>query len=181
MGPLGHGAVVKALPYRQYQVKMDGSGRLSLRNRQFLRKFKPLLMVQKPRQHLLGVVSYSSPTPSLVIKLLHLLMIPHHLKIGTLQLAQPNCPPSPVLGPAGGLLRPGTPDLDTAGSPAIRCSSRSTRGQPSRFKDFVTVSEYDNACGHVAALVPQAGEIDDNGMQIDGNGVLYLDALKLLP
>ena len=32
------GVVVEVLPYDQYRVKVDGSGRVSLRNRQFLRK-----------------------------------------------------------------------------------------------------------------------------------------------
>ena len=36
------GTVVKVLPYRQYEVMMDGSRRISLRNRQFLRKYQPL-------------------------------------------------------------------------------------------------------------------------------------------
>ena len=35
------GTVIEALPHRQYTVKMDGSGRLSLRNRKFLKPTTP--------------------------------------------------------------------------------------------------------------------------------------------
>ena len=40
------GIVVESLGKQQYAVKMDGSGRVSLRNRQFLRKIEPFV----PRQ-----------------------------------------------------------------------------------------------------------------------------------
>ena len=36
------GVVVEVLPNRQYRVRMDGSRRIRLRNRQFLRKFTPI-------------------------------------------------------------------------------------------------------------------------------------------
>ena len=36
------GVVVEHKGYDQYQIKMDGSGRVSLRNRQFLRKIVPV-------------------------------------------------------------------------------------------------------------------------------------------
>ena len=36
------GKVVEKLPYRQYRVKMDGSNRVTLRNRRFLRKIDPV-------------------------------------------------------------------------------------------------------------------------------------------
>ena len=35
------GIVVETLPYHQYTVKVDGSGRLTKRNRRFLRRFIP--------------------------------------------------------------------------------------------------------------------------------------------
>ena len=37
------GIVVESLENQQYTVKMDGSGRVSLRNRKFLRKIQPLV------------------------------------------------------------------------------------------------------------------------------------------
>ena len=36
------GKIVEKLPYRQYRVKMDGSNRVTLRNRRFLRKIDPV-------------------------------------------------------------------------------------------------------------------------------------------
>ena len=36
------GLIVQKLPFRQYHVKMDGSNRLTLRNRKFLRKIDPV-------------------------------------------------------------------------------------------------------------------------------------------
>ena len=36
------GVIVNVLPNRQYQVRLDGSRRLTLRNRKFLRKFSPI-------------------------------------------------------------------------------------------------------------------------------------------
>ena len=37
------GTVVESLGDQQYNIKMDGSGRLSLRNRQFLRRIEPFV------------------------------------------------------------------------------------------------------------------------------------------
>ena len=36
------GRIMQALPFRQYRVKVDGSNRLQLRNRKFLRKIDPV-------------------------------------------------------------------------------------------------------------------------------------------
>ena len=36
------GTMVESLGNQQYSVKMDGSGRVTLKNRRFLRKIKPL-------------------------------------------------------------------------------------------------------------------------------------------
>ena len=36
------GKIIEKLPFRQYKVKMDGSGRVTLRNRRFLRKIDPV-------------------------------------------------------------------------------------------------------------------------------------------
>ena len=40
--------VVEVLSYRQYRIRVDGSRRLTLRNRQFLRQYKPLIVHDKP-------------------------------------------------------------------------------------------------------------------------------------
>ena len=43
------GTVVEVKQHDQYQVKVDGSGRVMLRNRRFLRKFTPLTTPEPPR------------------------------------------------------------------------------------------------------------------------------------
>ena len=50
------GVVIEALPHRQYKIKMDGSNRISLRNRKHLRKFKPI--VSEPQS-----LPFGNPTP----------------------------------------------------------------------------------------------------------------------
>lgn len=42
------GIIVEVLPYRQYKVRVDGSRRITLRNRKFLRQYKPLQMRDGP-------------------------------------------------------------------------------------------------------------------------------------
>ena len=42
------GVVVQVLPHRQYKVMMDGSRRISLRNRKFLRSYNPLKISDAP-------------------------------------------------------------------------------------------------------------------------------------
>ena len=43
------GTVVEVLPHRQYKVRVDGSRRITLRNRQFLKHYKPLIVEDKPK------------------------------------------------------------------------------------------------------------------------------------
>ena len=43
------GTVVEVKHHDQYQVKVDGSGRVTLRNRRFLRKFTPITSPEPPR------------------------------------------------------------------------------------------------------------------------------------
>ena len=48
------GFVVEVLPYRQYNIRLEGSGRVTLRNRRFLKKVSPIISptsVQHPRPH----------------------------------------------------------------------------------------------------------------------------------
>ena len=45
------GTIVQSLPNRQYYVKVDGSRRLTLRNRKFLRKISPLLTSWLRQEH----------------------------------------------------------------------------------------------------------------------------------
>ena len=41
---------MEALPYDQYSVRVDGSGRLTRRNRRFLKAYKPAQLTVSPRQ-----------------------------------------------------------------------------------------------------------------------------------
>ena len=52
------GLIVEVLPFRQYRVKYDGSGRLQVRNRQHLKPFVP------PANN---IAPHHPPTPSLLI------------------------------------------------------------------------------------------------------------------
>ena len=42
------GVVVEIKPFKQYKIKLDGSGRVILRNRKSLRKFTPFVKQEKP-------------------------------------------------------------------------------------------------------------------------------------
>ncbi|KAK8372773.1 hypothetical protein O3P69_019987 [Scylla paramamosain] len=72
------GLIVEALPYRQYTVRLDGSGRISLRNRKHLRP-----------------VAESTPPPA-----------PPTLRPPTPPAAQPTTTPAQVSTPTQPQLRP---------------------------------------------------------------------------
>ena len=57
------GMVVEVLPFDQYKVKMDGSGRLSLRNRKFLRPITPFTTGLSRQAN--TILPPSSPLPTL--------------------------------------------------------------------------------------------------------------------
>ena len=58
------GVVLEVLPHRQYKIKMDGSRRISLRNRKHLKKFKPV--VSEPNNPVIcGPVPVSIPKEKL--------------------------------------------------------------------------------------------------------------------
>ena len=60
------GLVVEALPHNQYTIKIDGSGRLSKRNRRFLRFFKPAssVVTDSPRASSFTDSSLRNPVPN---------------------------------------------------------------------------------------------------------------------
>ena len=62
------GVIVEVLPYRQYKVMLDGSRQLTLRNRKFLRAFKPVspdaLPVHRASPPLQLAASPAPQTPS---------------------------------------------------------------------------------------------------------------------
>ena len=54
------GRIVEVLPFRQYRVRMDGSGRVTIRNRRFLKPINE----EKPRVPLPGPVTLEDDTVS---------------------------------------------------------------------------------------------------------------------
>ncbi len=62
------GMVVEKLPFRQYRVKMDGSNRVTLRNRKFLRKIEPVCAQPTIRHtpQIFREESSTSPAPPIV-------------------------------------------------------------------------------------------------------------------
>ena len=81
------GVVVAALPFRQYQIMLDGSRRMTLRNRKFLRAFVPLA-------HTTPTVPLPAPRPHPADHGLH-----HpQLRPGTAQSSLTGTPPSQTDG-----------------------------------------------------------------------------------
>ena len=62
------GIVVEVRQFDQYVIKMDGSSRVSLRNRRFLRKYEPMFAAKQPSsiRENVRLVKTSSPVPSFV-------------------------------------------------------------------------------------------------------------------
>ena len=60
------GLVVEVLPHNQYTLKIDGSGRLTKRNRRFLRLYKPAssVVTDSPRSNFLTDLPITSPVTS---------------------------------------------------------------------------------------------------------------------
>ena len=56
------GVIVEVRQYDQYKVKIDGSNRITLRNRKFLRKFIPAQVTRPPRVLGEDVPTHQSPT-----------------------------------------------------------------------------------------------------------------------
>ena len=61
------GKIVEKLPFRQYRVRMDGSGRITLRNRRFLRPIQPICSdttVRLPKSEGSNSVDVPPPAPT---------------------------------------------------------------------------------------------------------------------
>ena len=143
-------------------VKVDGSGRLTRRNRRFLRSYKPaaysykpVIVVEEDGEHVSapdwgarGTVGGDTP---------------EDISSRPVVVREERSPSVPVRGdrsdnvytpePTIDLpMRNVLPELDISGpvirdQPEIRRSARSTKGQSSRFADYVTGQEYENAEG----------------------------------
>ncbi|XP_077352448.1 uncharacterized protein LOC144001771 [Festucalex cinctus] len=132
MGPSPHkwdrsGVVVESLGHDQYRVKVDGSGRLTLRNRRFLRAFTPAApCIGQP------------PSGSLPLPLAQVLVPPSVLTGPVVSRVNPRLPndvprdsasdvdvPAPSDGPPVGLVARGVPVAVDAAPAATTPPSRS--------------------------------------------------------
>ena len=57
------GTIIETLPHRQYQVKLDGSGRVTLRNRKFLKQIPTSMTSDTPLEIPITTAADSSVTP----------------------------------------------------------------------------------------------------------------------
>ena len=60
------GRIMHKFPFRQYNVKIDGSNRLTLRNRKFLRKIDPVCAHRPPPQSMTPIARGTQPISSSV-------------------------------------------------------------------------------------------------------------------
>ena len=204
------GTIIEVLPHRQYKVRMDGSRKISLRNRQFLRKFTPL--DQRTPSHLhseqqsdhrepltpavtnqdliipdkydtefdmeaprsgnddnvdLPVLMYPAPdtTPATPRNI-----APRHHSTQA-QTSPPHPPPVPtqVIPPVGG----GRVGGGEGSTSPVRRSSRTTRGQSTRFEDFVTGDQFDNATTGIGCIACSPHWYGSTTMSSEGGQVLY--------
>ena len=80
------GTVIEVHQYHQYSIKVDGSGRITLRNRKFLRKYKPIYD-PRPKRTILEDLVLLQPDPTVEntlpptpLPLDHLTIKYHHLR-----------------------------------------------------------------------------------------------------
>ena len=174
------GTVTEVLPNRQYRVMMDGSRRISLRNRKFLRKFIPLNtadvartqppLLSAPVQTFTQNMDQSrhpEPVPSIPEEPVRgcptfqkeleddnpsIPLIPElipqdlHEPVRDMQqpvLTQSHPQPAPVLP------TPVLPESMTPTQPALRRSTRTNKGNTSRYGDFMTGDGFDDATANI--------------------------------
>ena len=181
------GRVVDVLPHRQYQVLLDGSRRLTLRNRQFLRKFTPLdTSDQRPRQQHHYTAGHSQGDKDDGDQYRQLHEPPDHMQetrtwdqehTGIPALI-PHHDPQEVLEPNPQVQFQGTQHLPPddqpqapavqgqGGTPGTRLSRRLNKGFTSRYDDFHTGAEYDEATANSV------------GQDMMGHGVCYETAAR---
>ena len=132
------GLVLEDLGHNKYRVKVDGSGRVTDRNRQFLRQFTPVTQAQpgpKPDYH--PVVQDPEPVVSVPEPIISnpepIVSVPEPVVIGPEPQTPTTGPPQPVAQPT----TPGSPTFATPPSTPVattppRRSSR-VRRPPVRF------------------------------------------------
>ena len=184
------GVVVEVLPHRQYKVMMDGSRRISLRNRKFLRSYNPLKITDSPDPRIADktrprapkvAISSESESPQLPIapqpenspivgQEAEQLPIPHLMypqpdnggntdnvpvevsREGFAPAPEEHSPHSgsPIRPPqfvlTGNQPQPAPPSPSSVASPPVpRRSGRRQTQMPSRYGDFYTGQQFDQA------------------------------------
>ena len=193
---------------------MDGSRRISLRNRQFLRKFTPFEQLTPSHLHSGKQGDHSEPPPPMVTDQnviipapvgqepnmeaarsrgddnldLPVLMYPapditpvtprsvvgdemtRYPSIQT-EMSHENSPPvhTQILPPVGGGLAGG----GEGNTSTVRRSARTTRGQTTRFEDFVTGNQFDNATSGIGCLACSPTCCGPTSVGSEGGQVLY--------
>ena len=107
------GTVVSVLPHDKYGIKMDGTGRVTYRNRRFLRKYVPIsLTVQQPTSSIPYHAERSLPVVSDVQERSVLPLVKEKPRRQTVVLKESHAPPEPeVLPPEAGVLPPLEPEV----------------------------------------------------------------------
>ena len=135
------GMIVESLPHQQYRVRVHGSGRITLRNRQFLRRIIPLQ--QAPSISMPNIEADTPPEPLSGTQDIQLPDNSYEDGIENLfddlsppLSSPPEAPPSDTLeNQSASVPRPGSgPDI--ASAPVIRRSSRPAKPN-SMFDDYI--------------------------------------------
>ena len=133
--------IVECLPHQQYRVRVHGSGRITLRNRQFLRRIIPLQ--QAPSISMPNIEAYNPPEP---LRKTQDTQLPNNSYEDELEnsfddvspplSSPPDAPPSDIIeNQSDSVPRPSS-EPDIASAPVIRRSSRPAK--PNRmFDDYI--------------------------------------------
>ena len=166
------GVVVETLPHRQYKVMMDGSRRITLRNRKFLRKFQRLDAGDHDRERQGGVghgaKDVNQPLTEGQVRLPPVLQediparqviypppTPTSDQLPVEDYGLPSIPeiiPSETFSQDSGMEpskviddpAPSTP-MDDIATPTIRRSLRANKGVSSKYGEFYTGSHFEDA------------------------------------
>ena len=127
------GTVVEVKQHDQYQVKVDGSGRVTLRNRRFLRKFTPIISPEPPQPIDIDLGRRLALTPPPPCTIPPTLQSPPDMAPTTPAGPGPapdmsHCSPSPAV-PTAVTRPPHHPTLDiaTPSRPMMQCSTPTAR------------------------------------------------------
>lgn len=120
------GIVVEVRQHDQYMVKIDGSGRVTLRNRRFLRKFFPVRYDQPPPRSIYDDLATRVTVPAPVVTP----QWPGLMSGPVTPVTEPGPAPPPLLAPAGSPQRQAQPTSVTSAVPDRNVSERDVLRAP---------------------------------------------------